>query len=117
MNTVTISGRIETLESRYTKAGNEVNNIKLKNEQEIKDKIFSNELDVTFWGEIPPAVCEGCSVILTGYLKENKWEYEGKECSRLVVVAQNLVPIAEGNWDTADDSSETEPNTTEEVNI
>ena len=95
MNTVVISGRILELESRYTQAGNQVNNIRLINQQVIKDKVFENELDVTHWGDAPVGVYEGSMVILSGYLKTNKWEYEGKECSRLVVVAQSMYPVSE----------------------
>jgi single-strand DNA-binding protein len=104
LNQVTIEGRLtRDPELSYTPAGTAVCKLSLavnrsyKKDDEWKEEV--SYVDVTAWAKTAEAVCnrlhKGNGAVVSGYLKQERWEKDGQKHSRMGVVADRVIFLPE----------------------
>ena len=98
MNTVIVMGRLtEDPELRATQAGDSVAGFTLAVNRTYKDKDGNNPADffqcrawkgtADFAGKY---LHKGTKILVTGHLEQDKWQKEGKNYSKVVIVADKI---------------------------
>ena len=110
LNNLTIIGRItRDLDENsfgYTNTGTAranvsiaVNRSKKQGEQWVDEVSY---FDVTIWGKtaenLKPYLQKGAQIAISGYLRQDRWEKDGKKNSRVTIVAE-LVQLVGGKKD------------------
>ena len=58
--------------------------------------------DVTIWGKtaenLKPYLVKGKQIAVDGYLKQDRWQKDGQNFSKVVVVANSVPPRMQGNY-------------------
>ncbi|MGI9495176.1 MAG: single-stranded DNA-binding protein [Mariniblastus sp.] len=105
-NRVVIVGNLtRDVELRYTPGGTAVTDIALavndrvkKNEQWVDEVNF---FDVTLWGRTAEVAGEylskGSSVLIEGKLKQDRWEQDGKNRSKVKIVGEKMQMLSSRN--------------------
>ena len=75
----------------------------------IKDKDLVDFFDVTAWNKLAE-VCQkyltkGSQILVSGRLRQEKWEKEGKSHTRVSIVASNIQFMSKGNSNSSDQGS------------
>lgn len=99
INNVVLVGRLtRNIEVKYTQSGMAVGKLGLavnkrikKNDQWIEE---ANFFDVTLWGKTAEALeqylVKGKQIVVQGELRQNRWEQDGQQRSKVEVVANNI---------------------------
>lgn len=111
LNAVTIGGRLtRDPELRFTQGGTAVTDVGLAVNRKFKDNEEVSFLEVTMWGSQAETLVKyfkkGNYVFFQGRLKQERWESDGGNRSRVVVVGERFLfpPSNKSN----DDSSESD---------
>lgn len=107
INSLTVIGRIvrDLDENSYTvlESGTARANVSIavnrsikKDGQWIDDTSF---FDITIWGKtaenLKPYLTKGKQIAVSGYLKQDRWEKDGKKNSRVYIVAETVELVGE----------------------
>lgn len=113
INSVTVSGRTtEAIDLRQTGNGTPVANFQIANNRVKKQNNEWKEetayITIQAWGKNAEFVAQqpkGTLIIVAGYLRQERWEQDGKTRSKLVVSANELVvsPRAKTNENTQEE--------------
>lgn len=99
LNCITIIGRLTAdAKLEYTKGGLPICSFSLANNKDVKkgDKWekYANFFDVTLFGKHGEAVSKyltkGGQVAIQGEIKQDRWESDGKNHSKVKIIAENV---------------------------
>ena len=87
-----------------------VNRSKKKDDQRIDEVSYFN---ITIWGKtaenLKPYLTKGKQICVEGYLKQDRWEHEGKKESRITIVADNVQLLGGKSESAGNDNSNGAP--------
>lgn len=116
INTVTLTGRLtRDSELKATAGGTSVCRFSLAVNRQVKSgDSWVNEVDyfdIVIWGKkaenLSKYLVKGKPVVITGELRQNRWEQDGKKYSRVEVNATEVV--LQGSGETAKPSTNAAP--------
>jgi single-strand DNA-binding protein len=95
LNNVTIIGRlVSDPELKYTTSGSALCNISIANNADFKDQKHTNFFNVTIWSKLAENCSQylkkGSQVMVTGSLKQETWEKDGKKNSSVKIIAEQI---------------------------
>jgi single-strand DNA-binding protein len=99
INSVTIVGRMtRDAELKYTNSGQPVTKFSIANNYSKKNgdnwEELTNFFDVTLWGKrgesLNQYLTKGTQLAVTGELKQDRWEQDGQQRSRVLINANNI---------------------------
>ena len=105
INTIAVTGRVtRDTECRYTNGGTATLTVSIANNRRRK---VNNEwqddtsfFDIQLWGKmaesLTPKLTKGTSVSVQGSLRQERWEQDGQNKTRVVIVADKVVLASKG---------------------
>ena len=120
-NHIGIQGRLtRDAELKYTSNGTAVCNFSIAVNRSIPPKADGGEwkneasfIDVQLWGKAAeskaPTLLKGKQVLVGGQLRQDRWEKDGQNHSRIYIVADTVNPLAEGKKTATNDAEQPAP--------
>jgi len=119
LNKVILIGRVTrdvgTDERSFSFVGNGVAKLVVSiavNRSIKKNEIWEDEVsyfDVTIWGKVAESLkdklVKGKQIAVTGYLKQDRWEKDGKKQSKLNVIAESVLLLGGGKSENTSDGT------------
>jgi single-strand DNA-binding protein len=93
LNQITLIGRLtRDIDVRYTTQGTAIGRMSIACNRMKKDEV--DYFDVEVWGKmaenLKQYLTKGKQIAITGRLKQDRWEKDGKAASRVGIVAENI---------------------------
>jgi single-strand DNA-binding protein len=124
LNHVCLIGRLtRDAELKYTASGQAVGNFSIAVDRRIKSGDGwvneANFFDVTLWGKTAESLgkylVKGKQVAIDGELRQDRWEQDGQNRQKVVIVAQNVQLLGGGEARAAAKSLEQQPEFTDDI--
>lgn len=102
-NVVVMSGRVtRDTDLKYTKSGTAISSVSLAVNRKYKDTEEVSFIEFEVWGKTAESITKyltkGQQVIITGELKQDRWEQDGQKRSKISVTARMIQLIgSKGN--------------------